>query len=106
VALRDAERSLAASIIGELADDAKVLSAAESGDPMPDGLVRAAAVILERSGLLAEESARPESVRRDSAPPESARAESARAESARAESARAESARAESSRRAHGRSAA
>jgi len=106
VALRDAERSLAATIIGELADDAKVLSAAESGDLMPDGLVRAATVILERSGLLAEESARPESVRRGSASPESAPPESARAESSRRESVRRESVRRESSRRAHGRSAA
>jgi hypothetical protein len=52
VAPRDAERSLAATIVGEIADDPRIVAASESGDQLPDGLVRSAAVILERAGVM------------------------------------------------------
>lgn len=52
IAPRDAERSLARTVIGEVVDDPRIANAAESGDPMPDAIVRAAAQVLERAGVL------------------------------------------------------
>lgn len=49
---RDAERSLARTLTGEVTEDPRIASAAESGDPMPESIVRAAAQVLERSGVL------------------------------------------------------
>jgi len=57
VAPRDAERSLAATIVGEIADDPRIVAASESGDQLPDALVRSAAVILERAGVMIAERA-------------------------------------------------
>lgn len=52
IAPRDAERSLAATFLGEVPDDPKVPVAAESGDCLPDAMVRTAAALLERAGAL------------------------------------------------------
>lgn len=52
IAPRDVERALARSVIGEIADDPRIANAAESGDPIPDAMVRAASQVLERAGVL------------------------------------------------------
>lgn len=66
VAVRDVERSLASTILGEFPEDSRIVVASEAGDATPESVVRTAGQLLERAGVISVHRDPPDQPRRAS----------------------------------------